>query len=136
MYVKEKLLFTLLFLITGTSVATLSINAQAFEEFSEIWVLPGSIKAAEPETDIEAKGFDDSSEVEKKGNIKDLLLLCCYEAGAMLITGGAISHFNGFLVAIGGVIFGLSVAAIYDLFPWRKKDRHAEDTRPCFLNST
>jgi len=119
--VKEKLLFILLFLIIGTSVATLSINAQAFEEVSGIWVLPGSVEAVEPETEVVSEVSDDSSEMEKKENIEDLLLLCCFEAGAMLITGGAISHFDGTIIAIGGVIFGLSVAAIYDLFPWRKR---------------
>jgi len=121
MYVKEKLLFILLFLIIGTSVAALFINAQAFEEVSKIWVLPDNVKVAESETEVESKAFEDSSEADKKEKIKDLLLFCCYEAGAMLITGGAISHFNGTLIAIGGVILGLSIAAIYDLFPWRKR---------------
>jgi len=111
----------LLFLAIGTSVATLSINAQVFEGISEILVLLGSVKAVEPETEVKSKVFDGSSEVEKKEKIKDLLLLCCFEAGAMLITGGAISHFNGTLIAIGGVISGLSIAAIYDLFPKRKR---------------
>jgi len=82
--------------------------------------LPSNIKAAEPETEVESKAFNDSSEVDKKETIKDLLLLWCFEAGAMLITGGAISHFNGTIIAIGCVIFGLSIAAIYDLFPKRK----------------
>jgi len=120
MNMKEKILLALLFLTTGTSVATLSINTQAFEGISEIWVLPSNVEAVEPETEVEAKVSDDSSEAEKKEKIKDFLLLCCYEAGAMLITGGAISHFDGTIIAIGGVIFGLSIAAIYNLFPKRK----------------
>jgi len=102
------------------SIATLCTNAQAFEEVSEMWTLPINVEVVESETEVELKAFDDSSEVDKKEKIKDLLLLCCFEAGAVLITGGAISNFNGTFIAIGGVVSGLSMALIYDLFPKSK----------------
>ncbi len=52
---------------------------------------------------------------------KEVILICSYISGAMIITGGSILHFNGILLTVGSIIFGLSIVAIYDLFPKRKR---------------